>query len=203
MRIRGANPDSVKVQVKATQLRERLVDLLLSTPGQQLSKEVIETQLNIEGLTVDPTSKDLFLGVKRPVSGIDGRAFLIRLTDPDAWFDGREESLQIRIATTLKLGGGGISSIEWDPVLNGFLLASSTEDNTKEFSGSRLWFWQEREGDLREICRFQNRALEGICRIHKGPQAGNMLLAFDEETFTADWKPKDGGSVAILKWGRR
>lgn len=201
IRIVAAADGSVTVQRKPTGLRDKLVTTIASMPGVNKSVEEIATEINIEGLTIDPNSNDLLIGLKRPLVGPEERALVFRIANIDAFFDSPDAELSPQLEAVFSVDRSGISSIEWDPVLEGYMLATNAKSS--EYQESSLWFARDLKHAPREICRFRSKALEGVARISEGPYAGNLILAFDEETVDKNWRTRDGGSVAILKWGQK
>lgn len=198
----GANGQT-RAEIRQTDLRPQIVQLIASLPENTMSLPEIERELNIEALTIDPASPDLLIGLKRPLIGPEERALLLRLREPDAFFDGTLPSLRIEKELLLDADSSGFSSMEWDSVLEGFIIATNFKEKENDYSGSSLWLWKGANETPRQVCRFRNLALEGVARITQGPLAGNLLLAFDMEMLDRNYQQIDGGGVAVVRWGQK
>ena len=203
MRLRADMTGRAHVDFKETGIRDRIVDIIVGLPGMTMGRDEVAAELNIEGLSIDPNSNDLLIGIKRPLIGPQELALIMRIENPDDYFEGKNSQLSVRNELLLDAQSSGISSMEWDPMLKGYIIATSFKEKTNDFAGSAIWLWGGQGEVPKEICRFRQLALEGVCRIQSGPLAGNIMLAFDQETYTQDWRVRDGGSVAFVAWGKR
>lgn len=203
IRLRATPDGRAMADIRPTGLRERLVSLLAGLPGMTLNAAQVEALLNVEGMTVDPKSGDILLGVKSPLIGAEEKAAVLRVSGVEEYFEGRTGELRVRLETLLDCNRSGISSIEYDPAQGGFLIAASFKEKMDDYAGSSLWLWSGGNARPREICRFRQLALEGVCRITTGPFEGNLFLAFDQETYSSDFAIRHGGSAAVVRWGRK
>jgi hypothetical protein len=99
--------------------------------------------LNIEALEMAPDGQHLLIGLRSPL--LEGKAILACLDNPATAFDSGA-ALRISPAlVTLDLGGQGLRTLSWIPVLNGYLLVSGPI--AKEQRQFRLWFWSGHSND--------------------------------------------------------
>lgn len=137
---------------------------------------------NIEGLAWDDSSKRLMLGLRSPVQ--DGNALIVtmRVKDPTAAFTRDNVVVEDRVIQ-LPLGGG-IRSLEYDPVTGDFRILSAGE-NDRQFS---LWRWTGRDAPQRESFAAPLAAAaakpEGVTRVGDG-ESSYTLVVFDTGHYAA------------------
>lgn len=94
-------------------------------------------EINIEGLTYNRDTGGLMIGFRQPV--IDGLSLVVTIANPDEVFgDGVEP--QFEDVALLPLDGGGIRSMNFDPVIDAFMLVNEVEDESGR-QMPRLWAW--------------------------------------------------------------
>ncbi len=94
-----------------------------------------EGGLSIEGLASTPAG-DLLLGFRNPVP--EGRALIVRLTNPAEVVDGKERA-RLELAGHLDLGGRGIRAIEYVTATRSYLIVAGSFDDTRSFA---LFEWK-------------------------------------------------------------
>lgn len=135
--------------------------------------------LNIEGLEFDQKNQKLLLGFRHPTVG--GLSLIIAIDNPDALFENQDEAI-FSEPIFLDLGGGGIRSLNYDPVLSQFLIVNEVE-NSKGKKYSQLWAWSGEAEDspeavsLPEIINLSN--VESLDSIIIGGES-RLLLMSDE-----------------------
>lgn len=118
--------DSLK---KDAQLRQTIIEKTGKSPDFD--------KINIEGLEFDQEKNHLLLGLRKPM--INGLSMIISITNPDAVFD-KSAAPQFSEPSFLDLNGGGIRSLNYDPVLNQFLIVNEIIGSEgKKYS--QLWAW--------------------------------------------------------------
>ena len=126
-----------KLQLKDYQIADsaRLMDALTTI----LPKKKQLRQLNIEGLAYDPQQAHLLLGLRAPL--LNDQAVLIRIKNPHTLFDHKSHAKPDLEKISLNLNGHSIRSIEYDPVLKGYLIVAGSVKNRgkKPF---QLWLWK-------------------------------------------------------------
>ena len=120
-----------------------LIDTLENSESlKQLLKNKIGTTLdfkttNIEGLAYDPKKNQLLLGFRDPE--FNEKSMVLYIGNPKAVFESKEQPDFVDVAF-LDIRGGGIRSLNYDPVLKSFILTNEVkdEDGTKF---SQFWTW--------------------------------------------------------------
>lgn len=121
--------------------------LTATHPVLAAAAEVVDVKnaggLNIEALEFEPATQHLLIGFRSPL--LEGRAIVARLENPAAMFDAGAAPHVAPALATLDLGGHGIRSLSWVPVLGGFLVVSGPA--AREQVQFRLWLWSGRHDD--------------------------------------------------------
>ena len=99
--------------------------------------EVSFEEINIEGMAFDPVKKRLVLGFRDPeFNNMALVAFISNLKDV---FE-RNAQPEFDEVAVLDIDGGGIRSLNYDPVLKNYVIANEVKDeNGQKFS--QLWTW--------------------------------------------------------------
>ena len=106
---------------------------LLQSIKKQTGRSVDFHTMNIEGLHYDQAANRLLLAFRDPLS------LIVPLENPEEVF-GKGAAPRFGEPVVLKLKGGGIRSLTYDPVLKTYLLANEvTGENGK--GQSQLWTW--------------------------------------------------------------
>lgn len=106
---------------------------LLQSIKKQTGRTLDFHTMNVEGMHYDQASKRLLLAFRDPLS------LIVPIENPDDVF-GKGAAPRFGEPVVLKLKGGGIRSLTYDPVLKAYLLANEvTGDNGK--GQSQLWTW--------------------------------------------------------------
>jgi hypothetical protein len=162
-----------------------------------LPKKKLRRKLNIEGLAYDFTQNDLLLGLRAP--RLKGKAQIIRIKNPEVLFASNPTDALETELIALDLKGNSIRALEYDPVLQGYLLvAGSEKSRDKPF---QLWLWKANKLYRIKISGIKNIGYtEGISSIkdtqnkpmlllvqddgQRGKVAGHyMLLSYEQITF--------------------
>ncbi|SUA48830.1 Protein of uncharacterised function (DUF3616) [Neisseria zoodegmatis] len=106
---------------------------LLQSIKKQTGRTLDFHTMNVEGMHYDQATKRLLLGFRDPLS------MIVPIENPDDVF-GKGAAPRFGEPVVLKLQGGGIRSLTYDPVLKAYLLANEvTGENGK--GQSQLWTW--------------------------------------------------------------
>ena len=98
--------------------------------------EVAFEEINIEGMAFDPVKKRLVLGFRDPEFN---NMALVAFINPKDVFE-RNAKPEFDEVAILDIDGGGIRSINYDPVLKNYVIANEVKDeNGQKFS--QLWTW--------------------------------------------------------------
>lgn len=122
---------------------DKLTDTLeQSAQVKELFKSKIGTTLdfktiNIEGLAFDPNKKQLLLGLRDPE--FNERSIVLYIDNPKAVFEEKAEPNFVD-AAFLDIKGGGIRSLNYDPVLKAFIMTNEVKDDDGS-KYSQLWTW--------------------------------------------------------------
>ena len=142
-----------------------------------LPKKKQRRKLNIEGLAYDPKHKHLLIGLRAPL--LDDHAVIIRLKNPHTLFNTQQDTSLKFEKISLNLKGKSIRSIEYDPILKGYLIvAGSVKDRRKAF---KLWLWKADKLHQVDLSKLGSIGYtEGIAPIkdHTGEPA--LLLVQDD-----------------------
>ena len=99
--------------------------------------EVAFEEINIEGMAFDPVKKRLVLGFRDPE--FNNMALGAFISNPKDVFE-RNAKPEFDEVAILDIDGGGIRSINYDPVLKNYVIANEVKDeNGQKFS--QLWTW--------------------------------------------------------------
>lgn len=120
-----------------------LVDILESSEQvEQLLRSKIGTMLdfktiNIEGLAFDPNKNRILLGFRDPE--FSDKSMILYIDNPKEMFEKKAKPNFVD-AAFLDIKGGGIRSINYDPVLKSFILTNEVKDEKgKKFP--QFWLW--------------------------------------------------------------
>lgn len=143
--------------------------------------------LNIEALAWDAKRSRLLLGLRAPVGGRD--AFVVPLTLRDAEGPFTADNLQVEGQRSIKVptGGAGLRSLEFDPVLDRFVLITGAAHNA-EIRDFRLFEWEGTEGSIPQEVRSYRRRLkpEGITRARIAGRDATVIV-FDTSAYEVVW----------------
>ena len=117
-------------------------DALLARTGRDVAIEDVD----IEGLAFDPRGESLLVGFRAPT--VDGLSLVVTIGNPAAMFE-RDETPRFTDVALLELEGGGIRSLNFDPVLDTYLLVNEVRDANGVFH-PRLWSWSGAADDVPE-----------------------------------------------------
>ena len=99
--------------------------------------EVSFEEINIEGMAFDPVKKRLVLGFRDPE--FNNMALVAFISNPKDVFE-RNAKPEFDEVAVIDIDGGGIRSLNYDPVLKTYVIASEVKDeNGQKFS--QLWTW--------------------------------------------------------------
>lgn len=99
--------------------------------------EVSFEEINIEGMAFDPVKKRLVLGFRDPE--FNNMALVAFISNPKDVFE-RNVQPEFDEVAILDIDGGGIRSLNYDPVLKNYVIANEVKDeNGQKFS--QLWTW--------------------------------------------------------------
>ena len=99
--------------------------------------EVSFEEINIEGMAFDPVKKRLILGFRDPE--FNNMALVAFISNPKDVFE-RNAQPEFDEVAVLDIDGGGIRSLNYDPVLKNYVIANEVKDeNGQKFS--QLWTW--------------------------------------------------------------
>ncbi|WP_191963651.1 Pycsar system effector family protein [Neisseria zalophi] len=92
---------------------------------------------NIEGLAYDPRSNNLLLGFRDPE--FNEKSMIIYIDNPKAVFESKEQP-HFSNVVFLDIKGGGIRSLNYDPVLKAFIMTNEVKDEDGS-KFSQFWTW--------------------------------------------------------------
>lgn len=123
-------------------------DLKNSSELKELIKARTGTELdfrntNIEGLAFDPHKNRLMLGFRDPE--FNELALVVSIDNPKDMFEKHIPPHFVSVAF-LDIKGGGIRSLNYDPVLKSFILANEVKDDDGT-KFSQLWTWSGNPND--------------------------------------------------------
>jgi len=134
--------------------------------------------LNIEGLSLSPDNRLLWVGLRAPL--VNNRAILIGLTNPQDAVESGEPFHFAPNPILLDLDGGGIRDITYDSQLLAYLILSHNEDTDDEF---KLWQWSGHANDVPQRLLLSKlsklKRTEGITPLTL--QGKNMLLMLNDD----------------------
>ena len=100
--------------------------------------EVSFEEINIEGMAFDPVKKRLVLGFRDPE--FNNMALVAFISNPKDVFEHNAKPEFDEVAV-IDIDGGGIRSLNYDPVLKTYVIANEVKDeNGQKFS--QLWTWR-------------------------------------------------------------
>lgn len=159
---------------------------------------------DIEGLAAIPNDPGLLLALRGPLHtkapGKKPHALVLYFANPDEVFEKKNAKPRLATFATLDLKGQGISSIEFDPISQSLLIAT-TDKNEKQPLISRVWQWALplKTSAPKEVKTFTGKKIEGVARIPKGHKFEDaLLLAFDEEE--PGGEAKQFGRLEVMRW---
>ena len=141
--------------------------------------EVSFDEINIEGMAFDPVKKRLVLGFRDPE--FNNMAFVAFISNPKDVFE-RNAKPEFDEVAVIDIDGGGIRSLNYDPVLKTYVIANEVKDeNGQKFS--QLWTWSGNPTDEQQKISLPNlqhitnvEAVDSIT-VNGKPQ---MILMGDE-----------------------
>ena len=105
--------------------------------------EISFDEINIEGMAFDPVKKRLVLGFRDPE--FNNMALVAFIGNPKEVFEHHAKPEFDEVAI-LEIDGGGIRSLNYDPVLKNYVIANEIKDeNGQRFS--QLWSWSGKPTD--------------------------------------------------------
>lgn len=147
--------------------------------------------LNIEGLAFDIEKQALLLGLRMPLQG--DKALLVSVNNVDAAFAGKPLSTQL---VELDLGGEAVRSIDYDPVLKGYLIVSGApfEREGKPF---KLWLWKAGVLSMLQVNGIEHIGFtEGVTSVKLGNEEGLLLVMDDGQ------RPKKPAHYLFVEYER-
>ena len=141
--------------------------------------EVSFEEINIEGMAFDPVKKRLVLGFRDPE--FNNMALVAFISNPKDVFE-RNAKPEFDEVAVIDIDGGGIRSLNYDPVLKTYVIANEVKDeNGQKFS--QLWTWSGNPTDEQQKISLPNlqhitnvEAVDSIT-VNGKPQ---MILMGDE-----------------------
>lgn len=109
----------------------------------KLGAQVDFSAINIEGLAFDPNTKRLLLGFRKPE--FDEKAIVAYIGNPKEIFARGAEPEFVDVAV-FDIKGGGIRSLNYDPVLKTFIMSNEVK-NEQGNKASQLWTWSGAPSD--------------------------------------------------------
>lgn len=110
---------------------------------ERTSAEISFDEINIEGLAFDPVKKRLVLGFRDPE--FNNMALIAFIANPKEVME-KNAKPEFDEVAVLDIDGGGIRSLNYDPVLKAFIIANEVKGDTGEKS-STLWKWSGKPTD--------------------------------------------------------
>ena len=135
-KIQDGNVLSLTSYDNLTQVLEtdhKLHDLIRERTKAEVSFE----EINIEGMAFDPVKKRLVLGFRDPE--FNNMALVAFISNPKDVFE-RNAQPEFDEVAILDIDGGGIRSINYDPVLKNYVIANEVKDESGQ-KFSQLWTW--------------------------------------------------------------
>ena len=120
---------------EALEKDKELHDLIRGAVGDDA--DVVFDEINIEGLAYDPVKKRLVLGFRDPE--FNNMALIAFIANPKEMMEKNAKPVFDEVAI-LDIDGGGIRSLNYDPVLKAYIIANEVKGDTGEKS-STLWGW--------------------------------------------------------------
>jgi len=150
-------------------------DLALSFPELSKKSAFSTTEINIEGLCYDSSTKRLIVGFRSPV--VNGDAILLEIENPREIFT-KGERPKFSQPIRLNLQGLGVRDITYDVKKNGFwILAGSVNERNNSFT---LWFWNREKNKLQHMKNHPDIGYgEGITVINKNSKSPGLFIVED------------------------
>nr|WP_231998449.1 DUF3616 domain-containing protein [Neisseria animalis] len=99
--------------------------------------EISFRDVNIEGMAFDPVKNRLLLGFRDPE--LNEKALVLYISNPGQMFAEGADPV-FADAAVIPISGGGIRSLNYDPVLKAFLITNEVKDENGD-KYSTLWRW--------------------------------------------------------------
>ena len=114
--------------------------------------EVSFEEINIEGMAFDPVKKRLVLGFRDPE--FNNMALVAFISNPKDVFE-RNAKPEFDEVAVIDIDGGGIRSLNYDPVVKTYVIANEVKDeNGQKFS--QLWTWSGNPTDEQQKISLPN-----------------------------------------------
>ena len=110
---------------------------------ERTSAEVSFEEINIEGMAFDPVKKRLVLGFRDPE--FNNMALVAFIANPKEVFEHNAKPEFDEVAV-IDIAGGGIRSLNYDPILKTYIIANEVKDEAGE-RFSQLWTWSGKHSD--------------------------------------------------------
>ena len=117
----------------------KLHDLIRERTNAEVSFE----EINIEGMAFDPVKKRLVLGFRDPE--FNNMALVAFISNPKEVFEHKAKPEFDEVAV-IDIAGGGIRSLNYDPILKTYIIANEVKDEAGE-RFSQLWTWSGKHSD--------------------------------------------------------
>ncbi len=155
-------------------LLDRYPQLAEDAQGKSKKKAVA---MNIEALAYDRSRDVLLIGLRTPV--LEGKAIIIRLTNPDAYLNDVAEPELDKTLWSVDLDKGGLRAMTYDEQTDQFLLISRREDHKDD--SYKLWRLSAdgQEPAVRiEVGDYEDMldSVEGLAPIVLDPSLGSGVL---------------------------
>lgn len=162
-------------------LRSHLMDAIPALKEAGEARDVKNGNgLNIEGMALDPSGKQLLIGFRGPL--VDGKAMIAIIENADTVFEKGVSPRIRRNPVLLDLKGQGIRGMARVSRLNGFLILSGPREKTHAESFG-LWFWNGQTGVSPErvtVSGLQSlEHAEGITPFNSGNREGILIVSDD------------------------
>lgn len=103
-----------------------------------VNKNISFQSINIEALNFDKEGEKLLVGFREPL--IDGKSMIVVIENPVGIFEHGEQPKFSEDVILLNLHGGGIRSLDYDPVLNVYVMTNEVRGKDGK-NHSQLWSW--------------------------------------------------------------
>ena len=110
---------------------------------ERTNAEVSFEEINIEGMAFDPVKKRLVLGFRDPE--FNNMALVAFIANPKEVFEHKAKPKFDEVAV-IDIAGGGIRSLNYDPILKTYIIANEVKDEAGE-RFSQLWTWSGKHSD--------------------------------------------------------
>ncbi len=145
-----------------------------------VNKNVSFQAINIEAFNFDKEGEKLLLGFREPL--IDGKSMIVVVENPVGIFEHGEQPKFSEDVILLDLQGGGIRSLDYDPVLDVYLMANEIKDEDGK-NYSQLWSWtgeldeEPKQIDLPSIISLKN--VESIAPLVINGESRLLIVSDD------------------------